>query len=293
MRHRQLPEILQERVRRFVQYKWLATRGVDEDKILRSLPLDLRRDIQSHLCLDLLRRVPLFAQMDSQLLDAICERLVSSLSTEGAFVVREGDTTDGGHFCGEELLTWALMPNPSHNLPTSTRTVKATCEVEAFAFRAEDLKYVANQFKRLHSKRLQHAFRYYSHQWRMWAACYIEAAWRRYKKRKLAEELMRRESYRYTQEQEEDEDDVAEYMHTCTDTSRDTGGNTGVGVESSTSDNTSSGQNFGATMLASKFAANTRKKKVKLIVPGDTGVEMRKLLKPDDPYYSGAPTIFR
>ncbi|KAL5708908.1 hypothetical protein ACHQM5_019654 [Ranunculus cassubicifolius] len=320
MRHRQLPEILQERVRRFVQYKWLATRGVDEDEILRSLPLDLRRDIQSHLCLDLLRRVPLFAQMDSQLLDAICERLVSSLSTEGAFVAREGDpvdemlfiirgqlvsdTTDGGRsgfynsitlrpgdFCGEELLTWALMPNPSHNLPTSTRTVKAICEVEAFALRAEDLKYVANQFKRLHSKRLQHAFRYYSHQWRMWAECYIAAAWRRYKKRKLAEELMRRESYRYTQEQEEDEDedDAAEYMHTGTDTSRDTGGNTGVGVESSTSDNTSSGQNFGATMLASKFAANTRKKKVKLIVPGDTGIEMRKLLKPDDPYCSGAP----
>ncbi|KAG7972968.1 hypothetical protein I3843_07G206800 [Carya illinoinensis] len=31
MRHRQLPRDLQERVRRFVQYKWLATRGVDEE----------------------------------------------------------------------------------------------------------------------------------------------------------------------------------------------------------------------------------------------------------------------
>lgn len=57
MRHRQLPPELQNRVRRFVQYKWLATRGVDEESILRSLPLDLRRQIKRHLCMALLLRV--------------------------------------------------------------------------------------------------------------------------------------------------------------------------------------------------------------------------------------------
>lgn len=57
MKHRQLPQDLRERVRRFVQYKWLATRGVAEESILRALPTDLRRDIQRHLCLDLLLRV--------------------------------------------------------------------------------------------------------------------------------------------------------------------------------------------------------------------------------------------
>lgn len=57
MRHRQLPQDLRERVRQFVQYKWLATRGVDEESILHALPSDLRRDIQRHLCLDLVRRV--------------------------------------------------------------------------------------------------------------------------------------------------------------------------------------------------------------------------------------------
>ena len=59
MRHRQLPPDLQDRVRRFVHYKWIATRGVDEEAILRSLPLDLRRQIQRHLCLALVRRVSL------------------------------------------------------------------------------------------------------------------------------------------------------------------------------------------------------------------------------------------
>ncbi|KAJ4822282.1 Protein CNGC15c [Turnera subulata] len=222
MRHRQLPPELRQSVRKYDQYKWVATRGVDEESLLKGLPMDLRRDIKRHLCLDLVRRVPLFDQMDERMLDAICERLKPSLCTEGTFLVREGDpvnemlfiirgnldsyTTNGGRtgffnscrigpgdFCGEELLTWALDPRPSVILPSSTRTVKSISEVEAFALRADDLKFVASQFRRLHSKQLRHKFRFYSHQWRLWAACFIQAAWRRHKKRKEAAELRARE----------------------------------------------------------------------------------------------------
>jgi len=57
MHHRLLPKELRERVRRYDQYKWLATRGVDEDILVQSLPKDLRRDIKRHLCLALVRRV--------------------------------------------------------------------------------------------------------------------------------------------------------------------------------------------------------------------------------------------
>ncbi|XP_057520056.1 putative cyclic nucleotide-gated ion channel 8 isoform X2 [Amaranthus tricolor] len=215
MHHRLLPQELRERVRRYNQYKWLETRGVDEENIVQSLPKDLRRDIKRHLCLNLVRRVPLFANMDERLLDAICERLKPTLHTENTYIVREGDpvdemifiirghlesvTTDGGRigfynrgllkegdFCGEELLTWAL-DTKSLNLPLSTRTVKALTEVEAFALRAEELKYVASQFRRLHSKQVQHTFRFYSQQWRTWAACFIQAAWRRHIRRNAAE----------------------------------------------------------------------------------------------------------
>ncbi|KAK1303302.1 putative cyclic nucleotide-gated ion channel 5 [Acorus calamus] len=221
MHHRLLPQDLRERVRRYDQYKWLETRGVDEESLVQSLPKDLRRDIKRHLCLNLVRRVPLFENMDERLLDAICERLKPSLYTQNTFIVREGDpvdemlfiirgrlesvTTDGGRsgffnrsllkegdFCGEELLTWALDPKSGANLPSSTRTVKALNEVEAFALIAEELKFVASQFRRLHSRQVQHTFRFYSQQWRTWAACFIQAAWRRYCKRKAAE-LRRRE----------------------------------------------------------------------------------------------------
>lgn len=57
MHHRQLPQELRQSVRKYDQYKWIATRGVDEESLLRGLPLDLRRDIKRHLCLELVRRV--------------------------------------------------------------------------------------------------------------------------------------------------------------------------------------------------------------------------------------------
>lgn len=169
-------------------------------------------------------QVPFFSEMDDQLLDAICERLVSFLCPENTYISREGDpvnemlfiirgklessTTNGGRsnffnsiilrpgdFAGEELLTWALLPKTNVHFPLSTRTVRSLTEVEAFALRAEDLKFVANQFRRLHSKKLQHTFRFYSHHWRTWAACFIQAAWRQHQRRKLAESLSRLESY--------------------------------------------------------------------------------------------------
>lgn len=57
MRHRNLPHDIVQRVRRYDQYKWVATRGVDEETLVQSLPSDLRRDIKRHLCLRLVRNV--------------------------------------------------------------------------------------------------------------------------------------------------------------------------------------------------------------------------------------------
>lgn len=60
MSHRLLPDSLKERIRRYEQYKWQETRGVDEENLVHNLPKDLRRDIKRHLCLDLLKRVSFF-----------------------------------------------------------------------------------------------------------------------------------------------------------------------------------------------------------------------------------------
>jgi len=244
--------------------------------------------IIKHLNKFLCFQVPFFSQMDDLLLDAICERLVSSLSTQGTYIVREGDpvtemlfiirgrldssTTNGGRtgffnsiilrpgdFCGEELLSWALLPKSTINLPSSTRTVKALSEVEGFALRAEDLKFVANQFRRLHSKKLQHTFRFYSHHWRTWAACFIQAAWRRYKKRISMKDLGLKESIPL------DETVASEREH----------------EDYSASSNSSQVKlNLGATILASRFAANTRRGALKI------KDDMPKLPKPEEPDFS-------
>ncbi|KAK7275354.1 hypothetical protein RIF29_16468 [Crotalaria pallida] len=219
MSRRRLPRHLKERVRRCEQYKWQENRGVEEETLIRNLPKDLRRDIMRHLCLDSLKRVPMFEDMNKQLLDAMCDRLKPVLHTEKSYIFLEGDpveemlfimrgtlataTTNAGRtgffysfvlkagdFCGEELLTWALDPNTSPNLPISTRTVQTISEVEAFALTADDLKFVASQFRRIiNSKQLQHTFRFYSLQWRTWAACFIQAAWRRYLKKQTKRSL--------------------------------------------------------------------------------------------------------
>ncbi|CAN8237703.1 unnamed protein product [Cochlearia groenlandica] len=218
MSHRMLPDDLRKRIRRYEQYKWQETRGVEEENLLRNLPKDLRRDIKRHFCLDLLKKVPLFEKMDEQLLDAVCDKLKPVLYTENSYAIREGDpveemlfvmrgklmsaTTNGGRtgffnavylkasdFCGEDLLTWALDPQSSSHFPISTRTVQALTEVEAFALAADDLKLVASQFRRLHSKQVQHTFRLYSVQWRTWGASFIQAAWKRHCRRKLARSL--------------------------------------------------------------------------------------------------------
>ncbi|KAH9308759.1 hypothetical protein KI387_036670, partial [Taxus chinensis] len=285
MRHRLLPENLRERVHRYDQYKWLETRGVDEETLIQNLPKDLRRDIKRHLCLDLVRRVPLFESIDDQLLDAMCERLKPSLYTEHTFIVTEGDpvdemlfiirghlesvTTNGGRtgffnrgllqqgdFCGEELLTWALDPKSGANLPSSTRTVRALSEVEAFALRAEDLKFVASQFRRLHSRQVQHTFRFYSQHWRTWAACFIQAAWRRYNRRKN-EDIRRKEEKR---------------LH-----------------EVLSGNNGSASPSLGATIYVSRFAANAlrfhRQRNLNLQLPERT-TPLIKLQKPAEPDFS-------
>ncbi|GKV49987.1 hypothetical protein SLEP1_g56705 [Rubroshorea leprosula] len=224
MKHRMLSENLKERIRHYQRRKWQATRGVDEESLMSCLPRDLRVDIKHFLCLDLLMRVPMFEKMDEQLIDAMCDRLKPVLYTEKSYIEREGDpvqevlfiirgnlvstTTNGGitgffnavnlkagDFCGEALLTWALDPQSSSHRPISTRTVQALSDVEAFALLADDLKFLAPQHRRLHSKQPQNIFRFYSVQWKTWAASFIQAAWRRYCRRKFLK-LLREEEAR-------------------------------------------------------------------------------------------------
>ncbi|KAL8098525.1 hypothetical protein AgCh_031341 [Apium graveolens] len=86
MRKRHLPQEFRQRVRNYERHRWAAMRGVDECDMIRNLPEGLRRDIKYHLCLDLVRQVPLFQHMDSLVLENICDRVKSLIFTKGETV---------------------------------------------------------------------------------------------------------------------------------------------------------------------------------------------------------------
>lgn len=135
-----------------------------------------------------------------------------------------------------------------------------------------------------------HFFRYYSHQWRTWGACFVQSAWRRYKRRKLAKELSLHESSGYYNTYEtgynEEDEETGEYYYGSDDGDFED--------DRLSADNTNNHQNLGATILASKFAANTRRGTNQKASSSSTGkkdgtsssLKMPQLFKPDEPDFS-------
>ncbi|KAI9186289.1 hypothetical protein LWI28_015838 [Acer negundo] len=211
MRKRQLPQGFRQRVRNYERQRWAAMRGVDECEMISNLPEGLRRDIKYHLCLDLVRQVPLFQHMDDLVLENICDRVKSLIFTKGEVITREGDPVQRmlfvvrghlqssqvlrdnvksccmlgpGNFSGDELLSWCLRRPFIERLPPSSSTLITLETTEAFGLEAEDVKYVTQHFRYTFiNERVKRSARYYSPGWRTWAAVAIQLAWRRYKHR--------------------------------------------------------------------------------------------------------------
>lgn len=211
MRKRKLPPGLKQRVRNYEWQRWAAMRGVDECEMIRNLPEGLRRDIKYHLCLDLVKQVPLFQHMDDLVLENICDRVKSLIFTKGETITREGDPVqrmlfivrghlqssqvlrDGvksccmlgpGNFSGDELLSWCLRRPFIERLPPSSSTLITLETTEAFGLEAQDVKYVTQHFRYTFvNDKVKRSARYYSPGWRTWAAVAIQLAWRRYKHR--------------------------------------------------------------------------------------------------------------
>ncbi|KAK3199282.1 hypothetical protein Dsin_022697 [Dipteronia sinensis] len=211
MRKRQLPQGFRQRVRNYERQRWAAMRGVDECEMISNLPEGLRRDIKYHLCLDLVKQVPLFQHMDDLVLENICDRVKSLIFTKGEVITREGDPVQRmlfvvrghlqssqflrdnvksccmlgpGNFSGDELLSWCLKRPFIERLPPSSSTLITLETTEAFGLEAEDVKYVTQHFRYTFvNERVKRSARYYSPGWRTWAAVAIQLAWRRYKHR--------------------------------------------------------------------------------------------------------------
>ncbi|KAH9676642.1 Cyclic nucleotide-gated ion channel 2 [Citrus sinensis] len=208
MRRRQLTSGLKWRVRHFERQRW-ATMGEDELDWIEDLPQGLRRDIKRYLCLDLVKKVPLFHCLDDLVLDNICDRVKALIYSKDEKIIREGNPVSRmvflvrgrikrsqslskgklatsvlgpGGFLGDELLSWCLRRPFKDRLPASPATFTCMESVEAYGLNASDLRYIADHFRyKLADERLKRITRYYSSNWRTWAAVNIQFAWRRYR----------------------------------------------------------------------------------------------------------------
>ncbi|KAE8783982.1 cyclic nucleotide-gated ion channel 2 [Hordeum vulgare] len=214
MRRRQLPSRLRQRVRKYERERWAAITGDEEMEMIKDLPEGLRRDIKRYLCLELVKQVPLFHGMDELILDNICDRLRPLVFCGGEKVIREGDPVQrmvfvlqgklrstqpltkgvvaecvlgAGSFLGDELLSWCLRRPFVDRLPASSATFECVEAAQAFCLDAPDLRYITEHFRyKFANDKLKRTARYYSSNWRTWAAVNVQLAWRRYRARMMA-----------------------------------------------------------------------------------------------------------
>ncbi|BFG26596.1 hypothetical protein CerSpe_128710 [Prunus speciosa] len=211
MRRRQLPSGLRRRVRHYERHRWVTMGGEDEMDLIKDLPEGLRREIKRHLCLDLIKKVPLFHNLDDLILDNICDRVRPLVFSKDEKIIREGDPVpkmlfivrghikrsqslskgmvgtnvlEPGGFLGDELLSWCLRRPFIDRLPASSAMFVCLESTEAFGLNADDLRYITDHFRyKFANERLKRTARYYSSNWRTWAAVNIQFAWRRYRLR--------------------------------------------------------------------------------------------------------------
>ncbi|ESR35412.1 hypothetical protein CICLE_v10007082mg, partial [Citrus x clementina] len=178
-----LPEKLQMEIKEHQLSKVQETTGIDVEYLVNNLPEDLRKNIKQKLCLDLLKKVEEFGNLDGSSLEKLCDVVKPAVFTERSYIIQEENPIDqmlfvlqgklwtytsrrvtelssnsgnlnnhleGGDFSGEELIAWAKAGHNSSNLPISTKTIQALTKVEAFVLMAYDLK----QFE--HSDQMRH-----------------------------------------------------------------------------------------------------------------------------------------
>ncbi|KAJ4826309.1 hypothetical protein Tsubulata_004061 [Turnera subulata] len=206
MQRRQLPSTLRHRVRRFDRKRWELMGIEDEMHWIQELPDGLRRDIKRFVCLDLIKKVPLFNILDDQILDSICDRVKPLIFPKHEKILREGEPVPWmifimsgrverrqclsrgrvaksvlkpGGFLGDELVSWCLRRPFIDRLPASSATFVCMESAEAYGLDAHDLKCITDLFRyRFASKKIKQTLRYYSSNWRSWAAVRIQFAWR-------------------------------------------------------------------------------------------------------------------
>ncbi|GFP91773.1 cyclic nucleotide-gated ion channel 2 [Phtheirospermum japonicum] len=182
MKRRQLPSQLRRRVRRYERQRWTVLGGDDEMELIKDLPEGLRRDIKRFLCLDLLKKIIREGDLVRRIMFIVHGRVKSSQNLSRGMVATS--LLEAGGFFGDELFSWCLRRPFIDRLPPSSATFTCLESTEVFALDSNHLRYITDHFRyKFANERLTRTARYYSSNWRTWAAVNIQLGWRRYRQR--------------------------------------------------------------------------------------------------------------
>ncbi|MBI5584330.1 MAG: cyclic nucleotide-binding domain-containing protein [Deltaproteobacteria bacterium] len=90
VQYRDIPPALQKRIRDYFAYIWKKRLGFDETHFLSGLPRGLASEISLHLKREILDRIPLFKDVESDFIEEVALNLKPDVYTPGEYVFKEG-----------------------------------------------------------------------------------------------------------------------------------------------------------------------------------------------------------
>ena len=98
VQYREIPGDLQKRIRDYYAYIWKKRLGFDETTFLTALPQGLRTEVEMHLKLEILDKIPLFEGLDSIFIEEVALNLKPDVYTPGEFIFKAGQKGDKMYF---------------------------------------------------------------------------------------------------------------------------------------------------------------------------------------------------
>lgn len=98
METRNIPRSLQTRIHSFFEVWWASHEGVEPNDVVQDLPPALQTQVMYALCAENVRRVPFFADCNTEFVTALCKRLTMEVVPPGEQIVRKDDIGDSMYF---------------------------------------------------------------------------------------------------------------------------------------------------------------------------------------------------
>jgi len=98
IKYRRLPPETRRRIQDYYAHIWQERLGFDESHFLETLPSGLRREVEMHLKQQILRRIPIFAALPVDFVDAVALSLKPDIYVPGEYICRAGEEGDRMYF---------------------------------------------------------------------------------------------------------------------------------------------------------------------------------------------------